>query len=117
MNILAFIVPVLSLIIPPLIMRYYSRKILEEDTPKENKIHKGAKMMILCIFLTVVIYIFSLIFLGLLEKTMEFVSVHVANVFLGAIVFAGVLFLPFLISLMFTILEASRIEVEIKGLN
>ena len=117
MNILAFIVPVLSLIIPPLIMRQYSRKILEENIPKENKIHKGAKVMILCIFLTAVIYIFSLIFLGLLEKTMEFVSAHVTNVFLGAIVFAGVLFLPFLISLMFTILEASRIEVEIKGLN
>ncbi len=68
MNVLALIVLVLSLIIPPLIMRYYSRKILMDDIPKEEKLYKGAKVMVLCILLTAVVYISSPYSLDCLKK-------------------------------------------------
>ncbi len=48
---------------------------------------------------------------------MKFISAHINGVFFDAIIFTVIILLPFLLSLTITILEASRIEVEVKKLN
>lgn len=112
-----FMVLLATIGVPAVIMRAHVRKVLNKNIPKEEKMYLGTKGLMLCLLLSVGIYFGSIIPLGILQKTMDLVSAHIGNAILGSLVFMMVLIFPVIISLMLLVLIASRIEVEVKGIN
>jgi len=104
----------LTVAVPPLIMRYYVSRILRRDLSPEGKVYRGQKASIICIFLAFIIYLPAMIFLGALDRIMEFVSVLTSDIFAGAILFMTIAIAPLLLSIMLTILVALRIDIDVK---
>ncbi|ADT84792.1 M48 family metallopeptidase [Thermococcus barophilus] len=111
------VISIITITVPPLIMRLQREKILKGETSNDEKMYKGTKLMLLCIILAIGLYFPPVIGLGILDKVMEPLAEHISSPFLGALIFMGVFITPLLISIMLTILVASKIEVEVKGLN
>lgn len=115
--ILFLVLSTITIAVPSLVMKIYADRILESDLPKEEKMYRGIKLMTLCMLAAVVLYLVPVVAFGLLDKLMELVRSHVDSVFLGALIFAGIVAGPILTSIVFTVLAASRIEIEVRELE
>ena len=104
----------LTVAIPPLIMQYYVNRILREDLSPEEKVYRGQKAAVICIFLAFIMYLPAMIFLGALDRIMEFVSGLTSDIFAGAVLFVIIIIAPPLLSIMLTILVALRIDIDVK---
>ncbi|NJE08348.1 hypothetical protein E3E31_07395 [Thermococcus sp. M39] len=111
------VISMVTVAVPALVMKIYADRILKSDLLKEEKMYRGVRMLILCMFMAVVIYFPPVIALGLLGKMMKLVDSHVSSISLGALLFAGILIGPVIISILVITLVASRVEVEVKGLG
>ncbi|WP_297436608.1 M48 family metallopeptidase [Thermococcus sp.] len=111
------IISALTVVVPPLVMKLYTKRILGSDIPDDEKMYKGVRGITFCTLLAVGVYFPPVIGLGIIGKVMEPLAEHISSPFFGALIFMGILIAPLLISIALTILAASKIEIREKGLS
>ncbi|NJE11839.1 M48 family metalloprotease [Thermococcus sp. LS2] len=110
---LIFALWLVTIIVPPLVMRYWGRKILAEELPKKEKNYRLQKIEVLCIFGALVIYLPGMIALGILDWASNLVDKLPLPAIIEVFAFAAIVLFPLLISIFLIIYETVKIGVNI----
>ncbi|NJE04360.1 M48 family metalloprotease [Thermococcus sp. MV11] len=102
-----------TIIVPPLIMRYWGRKILREELPKKEKNYNLLKAEVVCIFGAFILYLPAMIALGALDWVADMVDKLPLPEIFKVFAFATILIFPLLLSIFLIIYETVKVGVNI----
>ena len=111
--ILWILVSIICITIPPLIMRWFGKKVLRKDIPEKKKTYELMKIEVICISFSMIIYIIITIFLGMLDRIFNILDSFLLPEIIRALLFVFLLCFPMLISLFLVIYEAVKVGTKI----
>jgi len=111
--ILWFLVVIICITIPPLIMRWFGKKILRKNVSEKEKMYELMKIEILLCISFPIIYIIITILLGMLDRIFNIVESLLLPEIIRALLFVFLLCFPMLISLFLVIYEAVKVGTKI----
>ena len=110
--ILWILVSIICITIPPLIMRWFGKKVLRKDIPEKKKTYELMKIEVICISFSI-IYIVITILLGMLDIISNILDSFLLPEIIRALLFVFLLCFPMLISLFLVIYEAVKVGTKI----
>jgi len=112
---LVVLVWIVTLVVPPLVMRRWGRGILMEDIPKKEKTYGLIKAEVICIIGAFAVYFPAMIALGALGWASNVVDRLPIPDVLRAFAFVAVLLSPLIVSIFLIIYEVVKVSVKITG--
>ncbi|MBO8173953.1 MAG: M48 family metalloprotease [Thermococcus sp.] len=112
-EILMILVSCVTIVVPPLIMRYWGRKILTEELPKKERNYKLMKTEVICIVGAFIFYLPLMIALGALDWTSNLVDALPLPDIIKVFAFVAIFIFPILLSIFLIIYETVKIGINI----
>ncbi|AHF81181.1 M48 family metalloprotease [Thermococcus paralvinellae] len=112
-TILILILWLVTIVVPPLIMRHWGRKILKRSISKKEKNYQLQKLGVICILGAFFVYLLGTMALEILDWALDIVDKLPLPPILLAFVFAAIIISPLLISIFLIMYEIVKLRVNI----